>query len=223
MFIGPGSVIRSGVTVAKPLPSVSYLLQSVTDAVNESGTALFTVTTTAVPDGTTLWWSTGIGGTNMSYGRLSPDSGSVTVTGGAASFSITVSADDLTSPDQQEFIVTLYKDGPGGSGGIAVDSISINVNDTSQSPHVYNTAHTVNPGWTNDMFGADTVFIQDSAPDTPTPQVGWTVTDGVNTRTIVSSGFGVNHQNTGFGFFWLLQLNSAVNFNDALTLTLSNQ
>jgi hypothetical protein len=140
MFIGPGSVIKPGVTVAKPLPPVSYLLQSVTDAVNESGTALFTVTTTAVPDGTTLYWSTGVGGTNMSFGRLSPSFGSVTVTGGAASFSITVSADDLTSPDQQEFIVTLYKDGPGGSGGIAVDNITINVNDTSQTPPIHGSA-----------------------------------------------------------------------------------
>jgi len=88
--------------------------------------------------------------------------------------------------------------------------------------YVYNTAHSVNTNWTNDMYGADTVFIQDSAPTTPTPQVGWTVTDGVNSRIIVSSGYGVNSQNSGFGPMWLLQLNSAVNFNSAATLTLIN-
>jgi hypothetical protein len=223
LTIRPGVTLKPGITVAKPLPPESYSLSSDGNGVNEGSSKTIDVTTTAVPDGTILYWATSIQGTNMSFGRLSPGSGSVTVTGGAASFSITVSADNLTSTDQQAFFVHLFKGAPNGQPGcVGVGDLTIYVNDTSQSPHVYNTAHTVNSGWTNDMFGADTVFIQDSAPDTPTPQVGWTVTDGVNTRTIVSSGFGVNHQNTGFGFFWLLQLNSAVNFNDALTLTLSN-
>jgi hypothetical protein len=141
MFIGPGSVIKSGVTVAKPLPPVSYSLTSDTNNVNEGSSITIYVTTTAVPNGTTLWWTTGFGGTNMSGERLSATTGSVTVTGGAASFSITVSADNLTSPDQQYFRVVLYKNGPGGDpGSVEVDHIVINVNDTSTTPPIHGSA-----------------------------------------------------------------------------------
>ena len=134
MLIGAGTKIKPGVTVAKPLPPVSYSLTSVASNINEGSSLTFNVSTTAVPNGTTLYWGVGIGGTNMSFGRLSSTVGSVTVVNGAASFSITVSADNLTSPEQQYFTVYLYKNAPGGSGGITVDQININVNDTSQTP-----------------------------------------------------------------------------------------
>ena len=140
LTIRPGVKIKPGINVTVPLPPVSYSLTSVASNINEGSSLTFNVTTTAVPNGTILYWSTGFSGTNMSGGRLSLDSGSVTVSSGAASFSITVSADELTSPDQQEFIVRLYKDAPGGSGGTEVDQISINVNDTSLT----------RPQWAND-------------------------------------------------------------------------
>jgi hypothetical protein len=109
-------------------------------SIDEGAELTFNVTTTDVDDGTTLWWHTGYGGTNMSVGRLSPWYGTVTVASNAASFNITVSADELTSPDQQHFTVYLYKNGPAGGGGIQVDSIAINVNDTSQTPPTHGSA-----------------------------------------------------------------------------------
>lgn len=140
MLIGPGMTLSPGTTVSKPLPPLSYSLTSVESNINEGSSLTFNVSTTAVPDGTTLYWGIGIGGTNMSFGRLSSTIGSVTISSGAASFSITVSADELTSPDQQYFTVRLYKDAPGGSGGTEVDQISINVNDTSQTPPAHGSA-----------------------------------------------------------------------------------
>jgi hypothetical protein len=106
-----------------------------------------------------------------------------------------------------------------GNLGLAVSSSGATYSSEYPTAYIYNTAHTVNPGWTNDLFGADSVFIQKNGI---TPQVGWIVTDGVNVRTIVGTGYGVNSQNSGFGPMWLLQLNSAVNFNSAATLTLIN-
>jgi hypothetical protein len=108
-------------------------------SVNEGAEITFNVTTTNVDDGTTLYWDVGVSGGNMIFARLSATSGSVTITGGAASFSITVSADNLTSPDQQYFALSLYKDAPNGYG-VQVDSIRIDVNDTSQTPPVHGSA-----------------------------------------------------------------------------------
>ena len=145
LTIRPGITIKPGVTVAKPLPPASYSLTSVANNVNEGTALTFNVATTAVPDGTTLWWSAGGGGANMSFGRFSSTYGSVTVVGGAASFSITISADNLTSPDQQLYQLILYKDGRGGLGGIEVDRIVINVNDTSLTPPVHGSAELNQP------------------------------------------------------------------------------
>jgi hypothetical protein len=104
-----------------------------------------------------------------------------------------------------------------GNLGLAIASSGATYSSEYPTEYIYNTAHTVNPSWTNDMFGADSVFIQQNIVP---PQVGWIVTDGVNVRTIVGTGYGVNSQNSGFGPMWLLQLNSEVNFNSAATLTL---
>ena len=139
-----GQVVAStSVTIVDTSINPTYTLSTAGDvtSINEGSALTFNVATTEVDDGTTLWWATGIGGTNMSFGRLSPTSGgSVTVASNAASFSITVSADNLTSPDQQNYVVRLYKNGPGGGGGVEVDDIEINVNDTSQTPPAHGSA-----------------------------------------------------------------------------------
>ena len=140
-YVNGQIVASASVTIVDTSINPTYTLSTVDDvtSIDEGEELIFNVTTTDVDDGTTLYWGIGIGGTNMSFGRLSSSAGSVTVSGGAASFSITVSADELSSPDQQEFIVRLYKDGPGDSGGIQVDDITIDVNDTSLT----------RPQWTN--------------------------------------------------------------------------
>ena len=146
LTIRPGVTLKPGITVAKPLPPESYSLSSDGNGVNEGSSKTIDVTTTAVPDGTILYWATSIQGTNMSFGRLSPGSGSVTVTGGAASFSITVSADNLTSTDQQAFFVHLFKGAPNGQPGcVGVGDLTIYVNDTSQTPPVHGSAELNQP------------------------------------------------------------------------------
>lgn len=132
-----GQVVAStSVTIVDTSINPTYTLSTVGNvtSIDEGVELTFNVTTTDVDDGTTLYWGIGIGGTNMSFGRLSSSAGSVTVASNAASFGMTVSADNLTSPDQQNYVVRLFKNGPGDSGGVEVDDITIDVNDTSQTP-----------------------------------------------------------------------------------------
>jgi hypothetical protein len=49
--------IKPGINVTVPLPPISYAIDSIYGAVNEGVTMPFTVTTAAVPDGTTLYWT----------------------------------------------------------------------------------------------------------------------------------------------------------------------
>jgi len=189
LTIRPGITIKPGITVTVPLPSASYSLTSDSNTVNEGNSITIVVNTTAVPDGTTLWWTTSFYGTNMSLERLSTGSGSVTVVDGAASFSITVSADNLTSPNQQIFYVYLYKDGPGGAGGVEVSDFTVYVNDTSQTPPVPGSAVinraegdyllVAQPSYTAGGAGYGANYgVMSTAPifkgDYPQPQPGWT-------------------------------------------------
>jgi hypothetical protein len=95
MLIGPGSVIKPGITVSKPLPPVSYAVDSNTGIVNEGDTMSFTVNTTAVPDGTVLYWTVE-SIINAPSSRFEASSGSVTMSGGLAYFGVTPLVDHHT-------------------------------------------------------------------------------------------------------------------------------
>ena len=105
------------------------------------------------------------------------------------------------------------------SVGIPITNNGAVVDNSYPSAYVYSTAHYVYSNWTNNMYGADTVFIHNDLPSIH-PQVGWTVTDGTNARVIINTGFGVTLTSSGVGPMYILQLNSAVDFNSAATLTL---
>ena len=111
-------------------------------------------------------------------------------------------------------------------GMLAIDDNFLYYNTSTYIPQitagVYATAHAVNNSWTNDMYGNTTIFIQDNGIN-PTPQVGWVIQGSVNSATIVGTGYGVNHQNSGFGFMWLLQLNDIISFNSDDSVTLIEQ
>ena len=111
-------------------------------------------------------------------------------------------------------------------GMLAIDDNFLYYNTSTYIPQitagVYATAHAVNSNWSNDMYGNTTIFIQDDGIN-PAPQVGWVIQGSVNSATIVDTGYGVNHQNSGFGFMWLLQLNDIVSFNSDDSVTLIEQ
>ena len=219
MFIGAGSTLKAGVKAAVPVPAASYSVSPITDTVDEGSYTIYIVETAGVPDGTVLYWSIQHGYTsNLDFVDVG---GSFTIVNGESYFTVQPVNDNLTE-GSEDFYVAVRTESSSGTIVATSSAFPTTINDTSTTPYVFNTAHTLNPGWSNDMYGSDTVLLQDSAPTTPTPQVGWTITDGVNTRTIVSSGFGVTHTTSGYGPLWILQLDSAVDFNSAATLTLTN-
>lgn len=123
-----GSIASSG--SARP----TYTLTAAANNVDEGGSLTFTVNTTNVVDGTTLWWTTSNNFDGTS--RMDNPTGSLDIYSNTGSFSITISADNTTAQSQQTYSVFLYYGGPGGYGGTytgaSVDNIA--VNDTSQTP-----------------------------------------------------------------------------------------
>ena len=141
----------------QPPPPPTYQLVAQHSPVDEGVANTFTVNTTSVADGTVLNWTTGVSGTNMSFQRLNNSSGTVTINNNTGSFSITVSADNQTSPDQQQYVAYLFLGTP-GMGGIELTHVDINVNDTSQTPNKiqitsygYTNFYQQGPGGTNEF------------------------------------------------------------------------
>jgi Concanavalin A-like lectin/glucanases superfamily len=105
------------------------------DNVDEGDGAFIALTAHNIDNGTTIYWSTGISGTNLTFDRLNPSGGTTTISGGNAYININVSPDNLTSPDQQYFTVNCFINAPGGlPGAVGVGQWTVNINDTSQTP-----------------------------------------------------------------------------------------
>ena len=131
LTIRPGVTLRPGITVVKPLPPVSYSLTSVANNVNEGTALTFNVTTTAVPNGTTLYWTTE--NTTTINADFVATSGTVTINSSTGSFTVTPAA-DLTTEGAETFNVQVRTGST--SGTIVATSSNRTVNDTSLTPPV---------------------------------------------------------------------------------------
>ena len=129
MLIGAGTTINAGITAGVPLPPASYAVTRQTDAVNEGSGALFTVTTAAVPDGTTLYWT--VSNETTWNADFSATSGTVTVIAGTGSFTVSTTNDHVTE-GEEAFHVSLRTGSV--SGPIVANSAAVAVNDTSLDP-----------------------------------------------------------------------------------------
>lgn len=143
----PGITTGQVVTLPPP-PPVSvpgYTIAASSSAVGEGSSVSFTITTTNIPDGTTLYWTTS--GTCASASRFSDsvNSGSVTTSNGRATITRPVLADHVTE-GQTSFSINILA-GP-TSGTLLITSPVITVYDTSLSPtySVYATSGSVNEG-----------------------------------------------------------------------------
>jgi hypothetical protein len=114
----------TGIGIAgAPLPTYSVAAGS--PAVGEGVSLTFTVTTTLVPDATVLFW------TVSRPADFATSSGSVTITAGTGTFSVTPTA-DLTTEGLESFTASVRI----GSitGTIAATSSSVNIIDLSTTP-----------------------------------------------------------------------------------------
>ena len=116
------------ITINDTSQNPTYSISPNSTSINEGDTVTFTITTTNVNNGTTLYhWS---GGT-IGIGRLTGNQGTVTVNSNTASFTVTVSANQFTDGAGQDFYIVL---GLGNLSDIVATSATVSVADTSQTP-----------------------------------------------------------------------------------------
>ncbi len=108
----------------------SYSAASNVNSVNEGGTVSFTVTTTLIPDGTTLYYDTSLDDADFSG---STENGSFTINSNSGSFSVTL-ANDVTTEGAEILNARLYDDS--GRTNQVATSNNVTVNDTSLSPAI---------------------------------------------------------------------------------------
>jgi uncharacterized protein YegP (UPF0339 family) len=109
---------------------VTYSITSNISSVNEGNTVGFTVSTSSVPNSTVLYWTT-VGNVASADFSDSVTSGNVTVTGGSATITRTLTV-DATTEGVEYFDLELRTGST--SGTIVATSGNITVNDTSQAP-----------------------------------------------------------------------------------------
>jgi hypothetical protein len=130
------------------LATISYVVSPSATSVNEGSTVTFSITTTNVPDGTPLYWSNA-GTTSATDFTPNASLGGVTISGGTASFSLTL-ANDATTEGPETIVVQLRTGST--TGPIVATAATVTVNDTSTTPVVPTTAlytfTSANPSWT---------------------------------------------------------------------------
>lgn len=110
-------------------PTPTYSVAATRSLMNEGDSAVFTISTTRVADGTTLYWAND--SDNLTNSRLTPTAtGTVTITGGTASLTLTVSADTADQSGVQKLRIKLYTDS-GRTVLAATSSPDVTVADTS--------------------------------------------------------------------------------------------
>lgn len=128
------------ITINDTSLSSTYSIVPIVTSVNEGAAVVFTVTTTFVPDGTTLYWTTtGVTGTvDAADFTDAAVSGSVVINGGTATITRTLS-NDVTTEGAEAFALELRTGS--AAGPIVATSSTVDVADTSQMPVVYATAN----------------------------------------------------------------------------------
>jgi hypothetical protein len=110
--------------------SLSYAIAPNLSSVNEGSSVTFTVTTTGLPTGTVLYWSTAVisGSVNTVDFTDSVLSGSVTVNNNTASIVRTLT-NDTTTEGTESFQLQLHTDSTVGT--VVATSSTVTINDTS--------------------------------------------------------------------------------------------
>jgi hypothetical protein len=114
----------------------TYSVSPSTSSVNEGSSVTFTVTTTNVPNSTTLYWTLNtISGTvNSSDFTGGETSGSFTITNNSGSVALTL-ANDVTTEGSESFQLQVRTDST--SGTIVATSSTVTINDTSVQLYSY--------------------------------------------------------------------------------------
>lgn len=133
-----GTVVATAQTVTvndtSQSAAASYAIAPSATVVNEGATVTYTVTTTNVPNGTTLWWTnsytvpTNTGWADFTDAELA---GPVVINGNTGSFTRTLKNDEIA--DGTKTMVMQLRTGS-SAGPVVATATAVTVNDTSQPP-----------------------------------------------------------------------------------------
>jgi hypothetical protein len=175
--------------------------------VNESNTIQYTVVTSRVADGTTLYWKTTGNTTNSDI--VGGNTGSISIVNNQAVFNVTIAADSNTDGTKTLGISILT----GSVNGTAVGNTAtpIVVNDTSQAPAAYTVDYLAVAGGGGGSAAGNALAPTNGTgagggggaggllAGTTSLTVGQTYTITVGAGASYTGSFGVNGSNTIFG------------------------
>jgi hypothetical protein len=124
-------VTSDPITIIDTSQNPTYTFTGVPANINEGSTGTFTVTTTDVPNSTTLFWT--INNITSQNADFTATSGSFTITNSAGNFNVGIVADSTTE-GPETFSVSIRTGST--SGPIVATSSTVTINDTSLQPVV---------------------------------------------------------------------------------------
>lgn len=174
-----GTVVAtsSPVTINDTQQTPTYQVSPNVSSVNEGGSVTFTVTTTNVPNSTTLYWTISGTATAADFSDSSA-SGSFTITSNTGSIVRTLTQDVLTEGSEQ---FTLSVRTGSTSGTVVATSSSVTINDTSVAP-----TYQISPSATTINEGGSVTFTVNTTNVSNGTTLYWT-TSGVQTQDFQDS------------------------------------
>ena len=162
------SIIQGFIGAVSNTNNVRYTIVPDYTYIDEGGTAsaqtvTYTITTTGVDDGTTVYWNNG--GTTVAADIGGSNTGSVTISGGSASISLTATS-DTTTEGTETIIIRLYTDS--GRTNLVATAQTVTVGDTSLDPPVPGSALFTDSESDNMVlaptgsYGGSAQFVRDS-------------------------------------------------------------
>jgi hypothetical protein len=146
MKVAPGTI------VVPPVPPSTYSVIPTASSVNENALASFSVSTTNVPNGTTLYWTINHDTTSNADFPGSSGGGSFIINTNSGTFTVTIGDDKLTE-GAETFTVSVRTGSL--SGSVVATSSLVTINDTSKTPVIYWFARLFK---TNNNYGGSVVL-----------------------------------------------------------------
>jgi len=209
------SIIQGFIGAVSNTNNIRYAIVPSSTYIDEGGTIAaqsvdYTITTTGVDDGTTVYWSNA--GTTIAADLGGSTQGSVAISGGTAGISLTATS-DTTTEGTETIIIRLYTDS--GLTQLVATAQTVTVGDTSLDPPVPGSALFTDSESDNIVlaptgsYGGSAIFLRDSghylsttvtAPGTDSITYEWwfkqngnTGTQGMlQTRTNTTNGDGID-------------------------------
>jgi len=137
-----GGLIQGQGSGPPPPPPATYTVGQNSTSINEGGSVTYTVTTTNVTNGTTLYYSlSGTATTDDFVGGTM--AGSFTINNNTGSFSVNV-VGDIVTDDGETFTAKVRTDST--SGTVVATASEVTINDVGQTEAISQSATTINEG-----------------------------------------------------------------------------